>query len=206
MKITEAVNSIIEQKREVPTQQAMLVGISGIDGSGKGYVTRLIDEQLREQGFKTAVINIDGWLDLPHIRFDPDDLAGNFYRNAIRFDDMFERLVIPLRDSHKVDITADFAEETAADYRKHHYRFNDIDIILLEGIFLFKRELIHHYDLRIWIDCTFDTALARAIDRSQEGLSPAETVHAYETIYFPAQRMHFDLDDPQTAADIRINN
>jgi uridine kinase len=169
-------------------------------------VTRLIDEQLRAKGLKTAVINIDGWLNLPHIRFDPDDLAGNFYRNAIRFEEMFDRLVILLRDSRYVDITADFAEETAPEFRKNRYKFDDIDIILLEGIFLFKREFVEHFDLRIWIECPFETALARAIARSQEGLAPAETINAYETIYFPAQRLHFDLDKPQATADIQVDN
>ena len=206
MEIDSLAETISERRAAIPDRRAMLVGISGIDGSGKGYVTRLIDEQLRAKGLTTAVINIDGWLNLPHVRFDPDDLAGNFYRNAIRFDEMFDRLVIPLRDSRSVDITADFAEETATEFRKYRYAFNDIDIILLEGIFLFKREFADHFDLRIWIECSFETALARAIARSQEGLPPAETITAYETIYFPAQRLHFNLDNPQAAADICIDN
>ena len=189
-----------------PETRSMLVGISGIDGSGKGYVTRLIDEGLRAKGLNAAVINIDGWLNLPHIRFDPNNLADNFYRNAIRFDEMFERLIIPLRDSRSVDITADFAEETATEFREHRYAFHDIEIILLEGIFIFKRELVHHYDLKIWIDCSFDVALERAIARSQEGLSPEATIHAYRTIYFPAQRIHFALDNPRAASDIHIDN
>jgi uridine kinase len=206
MTVTEVVNATLERKREVPAERSMLVGISGIDGSGKGYVTRLIDEGLRAKGLKTAVINIDGWLNLLHIRFDPNNLADNFYRNAIRFDEMFELLIIPLRYSRSVDITADFAEETAAEFREHRYTFRDIDIILLEGIFLFKREFVHHYDLKIWIDCSFDVALERAIARSQEGLSPEATIHAYRTIYFPAQRIHFALDNPRAAADIHIDN
>lgn len=191
---------------ETPATRSKLVGISGIDGSGKGYATNQINDHLTAAGLKTAVINIDGWLNLPHVRFDPNDLAGNFYRNAIRFDEMFEQLVLPLRERREVDLIADFAEETATGYRKHNYRFADIDVVLLEGIFLFKREFVHYCDLKIWIDCSFETALARAIARSQEGLSPEATINAYETIYFPAQRFHFDLDDPRTAADIHIDN
>ena len=45
-----------------------------------------------------------------------------------------------------------------------------------------------------------------AIARSQEGLSPAETVNAYQTIYFPAQKIHFERDCPQTAATAIIQN
>jgi uridine kinase len=117
----------------------MLVGISGIDASGKGYLIRLLNERLRAKGLNTAVINIDGWLNLPQVRFEPDDPTANFYSNAIRFDEMFDRLVLPLRENRSITLTADFTEETAAEYRKHNYCFDDIDIILLEGIFLFKR-------------------------------------------------------------------
>ena len=81
---------------------------------------------------------------------------------------------------------ADFAEETATEYRKHAYEFEDVDIILLEGIYLLKRSHRDHFDLTLWVDCTFETALEGALQRGQEGLSAADTVRAYETVYFPS--------------------
>jgi uridine kinase len=53
--------------------------------------------------------------------------------------------------------------------------FDNVDLILLEGIFLFKRAHQQRYDFRLWIDCSFKTALERALRRSQEGLPPADT-------------------------------
>ena len=205
MEFADLVSPIVRLRSNLAGEHALLVGISGIDASGKGYVTEKLSQELSSRGYRTAVIGVDGWLNLPHIRFDHSDLAGNFYRNAIRFDEMLDQLVLPLRRDRSINLLADFAEETAAEYRKHNYRFDDIDIILLEGIFLFKREFVHYYDLKIWIDCPFETALERAIARSQEGLSPEETISAYETTYFPAQRIHFDRDDPR-AADLLIDN
>jgi uridine kinase len=60
--------------------------------------------------------------------------------------------------------------------------------------------------LTIWIDCSFPTALARAIDREQEGLSPANTIAAYDTIYFPAQKIHLAQDKPRENADLIFEN
>jgi uridine kinase len=82
----------------------------------------------------------------------------------------------------------------------------DVDVILLEGIFLLKKDYRHQYDLSIWIECSFETALQRAVARAQEGLPPAETVRAYESIYFPAQRLHFQLDAPMRAANMVLHN
>ena len=77
---------------------------------------------------------------------------------------------------------------------------------LIEGIFLFKPQYRKHFDLAIWIDCSFPTALARAIDRAQEGLSPANTIAAYDTIYFPAQRIYLAQDKPRENADLIFEN
>jgi len=131
---------------------------------------------------RVALINIDGWLNLPPVRFNPSNPAEHFYRHAIRFDEMFDRLVLPLRDRRSVCVEADFTEEKAASYRRHLYEFRDVDVIVLEGIYLLKRELRHHYDLSFWIDCSVDTALDRAIARAQETLSAEATIAAYRTI------------------------
>jgi uridine kinase len=48
--------------------------------------------------------------------------------------------------------------------------------------------------------------LDRAIARAQEGLPPAETIRAYQSIYFPAQKMHFERDHPQAAATMIVGN
>ena len=198
---------VLDGYRKMPAgKRCLLVGISGIDASGKGFIAARLADQIRRRGLNVANINIDGWLNLPEIRFDRRDAAANFYRRAIRFDEMFEKLVFPLKESGAVNLLADFAEETADRFRKHEYVYRHIDIILLEGIFLFKNEFKEFYDLKIWLECSFETALKRAVERSQEGLSPAETVRAYETIYFPAQKIHFAHDDPQKCADLVLDN
>ncbi|MGQ0543630.1 MAG: uridine kinase [Blastocatellia bacterium] len=203
--IVNLADEIMEMRSGLLANRAMLVGISGIDASGKGFITDKIAEVLKYQ-FNVAVINVDGWLNLPHIRFDPSSPAENFYENALRLDEMFARLILPLKENRTVDIEIDFAEETAVSFRPNRYAFQDIDIILLEGIFLFKRKYAGLFELKIWIDCSFKTALERAISRSQEGLSRDETIKACETIYFPAQRLHFEQDFPATTADLVFIN
>lgn len=206
MSIVPAAKLISDKFDKAPKDRSLLVGISGIDASGKGYITTQLSEHLRAQGLNIAIINVDGWLNLPHIRFSCDDLAGHFYKNAIRFDGMFHDLIIPLRDSRSIKLTADIAEETADEFRKHEYYFESIDVILLEGIFLFKRKYQDLFDLKIWIDCSFGTALRRAITRAQEGLSVEETERVYETVYFPSQKIHLEKDQPKETVDLILPN
>jgi uridine kinase len=143
---------------------------------------------------------------LPNRRFDLGNPAEHFYLHAIRFDEMFTHLVLPLRDRRSLRCEADYAEETATEYRRHVYEFGDTDVIVLEGIYLLKRAFQHHYDLSLWIECSFDTALERAISRAQEGLPPKETVRVYRKIYFPAQEIHLQRDEPKSTATMILNN
>jgi uridine kinase len=206
LKDVSVISAIVDKRKALSPQRALLVGISGIDAAGKGFVTARIAELLQKRGIKLAVINVDGWLNLPHVRFHRRDPAKHFYENAIRFDEMFERVILPLRGTRNVNVESEFVEETATTFRKHRYAFRNVDVILLEGIFLFKPEYRNNFDLTIWVDCSFETALKRGVTRCQEGLPPEETIRAFETIYFPAQQVHLARDNPREAADIVLTN
>ena len=205
-KLQIAARRIAGLRGSVSTSHSILVAVSGIDASGKGFITAQLASGLEAHGLRTAVINTDGWLNLPHIRFGDSEQGAHFYAHAFRFGALFNELVFPLQKRRSLRLTMLYAEETATAYRSHTYDFKNIDVILLEGIFLLKREFQHRYDLSIWIDCGFETALERAIARAQEGLTPEQTIAAYRKIYFPAQALHFERDDPQAAAGLTLKN
>ena len=200
------ISAIIEKRKALSPQRALLVGISGIDGSGKGYITACLDERLRQLGQNVAAICADDWLNLPEICINRDNPAEHFYKHALRLEEMFARLILPLQQNGSVDLVANCGDAKATVHRERRYSFGNIDIVLLEGIFIFKRAYCERFDLKVWIDCSFETALGRAIARGQEGLPSAETRHAFETIYFPAQRIHLARDNPRALADIVFEN
>lgn len=206
LNIDRIINSILETRSQVSRCRSISIAVSGIDGCGKGYLAAKIVDDLKASGMNAALINGDGWLNLPELRFDRDNPAERFYQKAFRFNEMFSQLVLPLRDRRSISIEADFIEETASNYRKHLYQFENVDIIVLEAIYLLQPAFMADYDLSFWIDCSFKTALERALARGQEGLPPEETIHAYRTIYFPAQIIHFQRDNPRSLATAIVNN
>ena len=111
-----------------------------------------------------------------------------------------------LRRDRNVCVTMDLVDETATASRPYTYQFDDLDIIVLEGGYLFKRAYRPHFDLAVWVDCSWETAVERSIARLQEGLPRDETVHAYRTIFFPAQDVHFARHDPHGSADPIVPN
>ena len=82
--IKEIVRKILERRANTPDTRSLLVGVSGIDGSGKGYLATQLQAHLALHGVIPAILNVDGWLNLPQKRFDQSAPAVSFYENAIR--------------------------------------------------------------------------------------------------------------------------
>src|SRR5689334_8105379 len=110
--LDEVVRKVLERRAKIPESRSLLVGVSGIDGCGKGYLARQLQAHLALHGVIPAILNIDGWLNLPEKRFDQSAPATNFYENAIRLEQFFSQLVLPLRDRRSIHLVADFVEET----------------------------------------------------------------------------------------------
>ena len=161
---------------------------------------------LRCRGFSVASLAADDWAAAPEKRFDPNRPAEHFYEHGFRFDEMFREIILPLKSRRSRRLEALRANESQSALHPHVFEFRDVDIILLEGIFLLKRDYREHFELTLWVDCSFESAMKRAVQHAQEGLSPDETRRAYETIFFPAQQLHFERDNPRAVADLIINN
>lgn len=196
----ELIETITSKRGDIPADKSMLVAVSGIDGSGKGYITNKLVAALNRQGVRAVSINIDPWLTLPEQRFNAENPGEYFYHHAFVFEDLFQQLVLPLQQQRSLYLETTLTGQFGTPFTQV-YDFQDVDVIVLEGIFLLKRSLIPYYDFKVWIECSFETALKRALQRNQENLSPEEIIRDYDTIYFAAQKFHFAVDSPKLKAD-----
>jgi tRNA uridine 5-carbamoylmethylation protein Kti12 len=62
--IHAAVEMILAGRQRIPAHESMLVAVSGIDGSGKGYVTERLAACLQQRAVNAVAVNADGWLNL----------------------------------------------------------------------------------------------------------------------------------------------
>jgi uridine kinase len=115
---------------------------------------------------------------------------------------LFEQLVDPLVANRSIRLATRGIRTDRDAWYDIDYDYADIDVVLLEGIFLFKRALVSRYDLRIWIECSFETALQRALGRNVEDLPADRLVQDYAGVYHASQRHHFMVDDPAAVADL----
>jgi uridine kinase len=75
--------------------------------------------------------------------------------------------------------------------------------VVVDGVFLQRPELDDLWDLRIWIEISFEHALERALAR--DALLMRDVRDRYERRYFPGQRLYLSEVDPRANADIVVD-
>ena len=120
---------------------AFAVGISGIDASGKGYIANLLQQDLGSNGYNVANINIDPWQNPISIRLQKENAAENVYENIFRWNDFFEQLIFPLQKNKSIYLETQGIRTDADVYYPIIYDYKNIDILMVEGILLFKKKI-----------------------------------------------------------------
>ena len=78
-------------------------------------------------------------------------------------------------------------------------------IVILEGIFIFRKDLLRYFNLKIFLEISFAESLRRALARDKQ-IQAHEIEERYRVKYHPGQDLYLRLNDPKSAADIVINN
>lgn len=194
-------DKIVERYKQHSASSLFTVAISGIDASGKGYTAKLLQDELKKRNYNVANINIDPWQNPIPIRLRKENAAENVYENIFRWNDFFDQLIVPLQKEKSIYFKTTGIRSDADIYYPQVYKYKNIDILLIEGILLFKKKYLSYYDYKIWIDCSFETGLQRAIKRNVEKLDEKSLRQDYHTFYYAAQRLHFEKDNPKENAD-----
>lgn len=205
-RIDELINKILFAKSKYKVNRLFTVAISGIDASGKGYISDLLQKQLENKNYNVANINIDPWQNPIPIRLKTENAAENVYENIFRWNDFFELLIFPLQKNKSIYLETKGIRSDADIYYPLIYDYSNINILLIDGILLFKNKYLSYYDYKIWIECSFETGLKRAMKRNVENLTEEQLIHDYKTFYYAAQRLHFEKDNPKESADIIFMN
>src|SRR5262245_18546582 len=95
--LEQTIELIVAEREQVPACRSLLVGLSGIDGSGKGYLARQLLIALRGRASSVISLSADDLSAEPDKRFDPNRPAEHFYEHGFRFEEMFRDLILPLK-------------------------------------------------------------------------------------------------------------
>ncbi|MEV4636844.1 cytidylate kinase family protein [Actinoplanes sp. NPDC049548] len=79
-------------------------------------------------------------------------------------------------------------------------------VLLFDGVFLMRPELIDRWDLRIFVSTTLEKTVDRAVVREGGVSSRADVERRWRERYIPSQRLYYATARPVDHADIVVHN
>jgi uridine kinase len=181
------------------------VAINGVDGSGKSYMADALAEALVQRGERVIQSSVDFFHNPRSVRYAKGrDSPEGFYRDSFSIEALKTRLLEPLGPGgcrvyktkhfdYRMDQTVDADAETA----------RDGDVLVFDGIFLFTPELTPLWDVKVFLEVSFEETFRRMMIR--DGSDPEEHA-ASNRRYRLGQQLYLDECRPAELADIVIDN
>lgn len=199
------VQHIIAVKKDVPLR----VGIDGIDAAGKTSLANEIAEEVTKLGHPLLRASIDGFHNPKEIRRQRGNLSPEgYYHDSFNYDLLITHLLQPLdpQGSRRIRLSA-FDFKTEQEITADELTATDNHILIFEGVFLFRPELIRYWDVKIFVEIDFQTSLNRALERDLYLFGSREEIEMrYNERYIPGQKIYLEAEHPQEKADIVIDN
>jgi uridine kinase len=176
-------------------QPRLLVVVDGPDAAGK----TVFADQLAGLLPEATRASVDDWLFPADTRYRRGELsADGYYEDAFDYQGLVSDLIDPFRHgSASLTLVRDGpATSVPAD-----------TVLIMDGVFLLRPQLARHWDLSIYLRISPEESLARALGRDADRFGSASAARTrYEQRYLPAQRRYLVEVDPETCADVVIDN
>jgi uridine kinase len=184
-----------------------MLGINGIDCSGKTRFAGGLNNYLLEHGFATELIHLDEFLHPKDVRYAGDARDELYYERFkqgcnYNYPLLTEQVLLPAARNGQVRTRLTLLDWRTDRYEiERDYRIGPETIVIVEGIFLFIDNVAPYLDMKVFLDVPFEVCLARARERD-----PESVYVNYERKYLPAQRQYLAEFPPDRCADIIVEN
>ncbi|MCC6976385.1 MAG: hypothetical protein IT322_20445 [Anaerolineae bacterium] len=200
---------IAQQIKERYQQQPFFVAVDGIDAAGKTMLAEALAQILRLEGFDVIRASLDGFHNPKEIRARRGSLSPEgYYEDSFNYEALQKLLLDPLRTGRSSQYQVklfDFRTDSETSVQVQTALSHEI--LVFEGVFLQRPELVNYWDMVIFVDIPFETALERAATRDLPLFGTLEVLQErYLSRYIPGQKLYFERCAPKENADIVIDN
>jgi len=193
---------LAEIKQRKRKEKAFVIGVNGIDCSGKTVFAGALEDYLKAKGCKTQSIHLDDFHNPREIRYSGSNQAENYFNKSFNTDLIIETLLIPIRENSRLETNLTLLNlDTDKLEIIRKYTINPNTVVIFEGVFLFRKELAPYTDYKIFLEIPLDESKRRATVRDAQA-SPDK----YDTKYLPAQKKYLEEYPLPLVADLIIDN
>ncbi|WP_457062251.1 hypothetical protein [Mycobacteroides abscessus] len=190
-----------------PGNDPIVVGITGIDTSGKTTLSTKVADSLRSRNKYVVLVHVDDFHNQRSERY----VAGipepvQYYRHSINFDKLITQILKPIKLYGELDTVLTLLDLHSDSWTlERRYTVRNNTVVLVEGVFLLRPEVRPWIDLMIYVDVSEPEVLKRA-KRRDVPIQGRDVMRKYATKYLPAQREYLKEHPPREFADLIINN
>lgn len=202
--VQESISQRIKFDQE---KESFLIGINGIDGSGKTEFTKALKVFLEAKGFVVHVVHVDDFHFEKAKRYQGRENPGElFYYESFNFDKLRNEVLIPLTRDGKLEKRLKLLDLESDTYSLvRDYNIQAGQVVIVEGVFLFRLDLVDYFNLRVFLTVSEEESIKRALNRDKH-LSQNEIPQRYREKYLAGQRIYFKEDDPLSNVDLLVDN
>jgi uridine kinase len=196
---------VAEAMLALPADRIRRVAIDGVDGAGKTHFADALAAELTGRGASVVRASADGFLSPPRTRHRRGrDSAEGFYRDSFDYGRMVRLLLDPLSPGG----TREYIREVYDVRREREVRrlpelAAPDAILVLDGIFTHRNELIRFWDYSVWLEVPFSVSIPRGAGRGYGSPDPDSPKNRR---YIEGQRLYMEECHPRERATIVIDN
>lgn len=183
-----------------------IIGIDGLSGAGKTTITEKMKEELMKEEYKLIVIHIDDLIVEQAKRYNTGHPEWYEYY-TLQWDVQFikENLLEAVHQNQN-QINLNFYETEKDQCNLKRIELSQCTLILIEGIFLQRKEWSTFFDFMIYLDCHKEARYDRVLQRDTYIGDMNERISKYERRYWIAEDYYLEKENPLQTADILIKN
>lgn len=199
---TDAIfNSII---KAIDANNVRIIGIDGLGGAGKSTISKKICQNLEDNNYHTILLHIDDFINVREVRYNsayPDWQC--YYDLQWRFDYFFN-VINKIKYSNEDYIDIELYDKDNDTYFQNRFAIYNNIIVIVEGIFLQRKEFGNMFDYMVYIDIPEEVRLQRVLKRDTYIGDEQQIIDKYKNRYFPAEHRYIKEYQPQKNADFVI--
>ncbi|MGC3954294.1 MAG: uridine kinase [Propionicimonas sp.] len=187
-----------------------LVGIDGVDGSGKATFADDVAAMVEECGASTIRISLANYLNPQSVRYAQGRTSPRgFYEDSYDYQKFHDEVLEPLgREGSGRYRTAAYNLATETPVTSPWQVAPDNAVVLIDGLFLHRQEFATSrthkvWDYSVWLDVPFEEAYRRLHEREGYSVDPRDPSNAR---YYEGQLLYLRDCQPELKADLVIEN
>jgi uridine kinase len=179
--------------------QRIILGIDGLSRSGKTTLTNKVVQHLKDKNIPVCLFHIDDYIVEKKERYETGyEKWYEYYNLQWNVKWLKENLFQQLKKSKELQLlTYDYGSDTQ---RLEITEIPDTCVIIIEGVFLQRKDWRNFYDIIIYLDCSREMRFNRESEATQSN------IEKLQNRYWKAEDYYMEVETPLAQATLVIQN